>query len=109
MRYVHSGVSEVMVILSGCLLASACKPTLINQGSVSLGTNVAGANGTLSATIPAAYYDGTTSCTMSDSNLTSGNISSSLRGNGWVFNSQSGPFTTTFHYSSYAVRCVGRP
>ncbi len=67
-----------MVILSGCLLASACKPTLINQGSVSLGTNVAGANGTLSATIPAAYYDGTTSCTMSDTNLTSGNIISGV-------------------------------
>ncbi|OFZ51350.1 MAG: hypothetical protein A2428_06835 [Bdellovibrionales bacterium RIFOXYC1_FULL_54_43] len=45
-------------------------------GSMPLGDNVSGANGSLSAIIPAGYYDGTKNCTMSHTNLVASNIKS---------------------------------
>ena len=59
--------------------ASACWTNASNQYVSSLlGTAVSGANGSLTATIPAAYYDGSMSATMSDTNLTAANIKSGI-------------------------------
>jgi len=45
-------------------------------GTMTLGANVTGANASLSANIPAGYYDGSKTCTMADANLIAANIKS---------------------------------
>jgi hypothetical protein len=42
--------------------------------STTLGTAVSGTNGSLSATIPEAFYDGSVNCHLSDTNLSAANI-----------------------------------
>ena len=67
---------------------SACTDNALNAGQCSTaagryvtssaGGAVTGADGSLSATIPKGFYDGTTSATMSDTDLVAGNIASAV-------------------------------
>lgn len=69
---------------SGGSSTSACTDDALNPGSCTtsanryvtptLGSNLVGSNGSLSDTVPAGFYDGSTTCSMTDSNLIPGNI-----------------------------------
>ncbi len=64
---------------SAGLNSSACWTNASDRYMASnLGLNVMGGNGSLMATIPLGYYDGSKSCTMSDTNLTAANIKSGV-------------------------------
>jgi len=61
------------------LNSSACWTNTTNQYVTgSLGTTVSGTNGSLSTTIPVGYYNGSTSASMSDTNLAAANIKSGV-------------------------------
>ncbi len=88
---IASGVAIFGVTGSATLAYSACTDNALNAGKCStsnsgsgryvtatLGSAVSGANASLSATIPLGYYDGTKSCSMSDTNLVAANIASGV-------------------------------
>lgn len=56
------------------LNASQCATATSRYVSPTLGAAVSGSNGSLTATVPEGFYNGSTSCSMSDTNLTAGNI-----------------------------------
>lgn len=85
--------------------ATACWTNATNQYvSGTLGGNITGANSSLSATITAGYYDGTTTATMSDTNLVASNIKSGTSVFG-VTGSYVGNFQTAM--ASSALRDAG--
>ncbi len=69
-----SAVGAYSACTDNALNASQCSTAASRYVSPTLGAAVAGANGSLTKTIPQGFYSGTTSCSMSDTNLTSGNI-----------------------------------
>ncbi len=81
---IKSGVNVFGVDGSLTAAYAACTDNALNAGQCStaanryvtgtLGGAVTGASGELTKTIPAGYYDGTTSATMSDTNLVAANL-----------------------------------
>ena len=84
---------------------TACWTNATNQYvSSTLGGNINGSNASLSATITAGYYDGTTTASMSDTNLVASNIKSGTNVFG-VTGSYAGNFQTAM--ASSALRDAG--
>ncbi len=57
---------------------SACTTTTNRYVTGILGNNITPTNGLLTSSIPLGFYDGTKSCTMTDSSLSAGNIKSGV-------------------------------
>ena len=74
------GVAGTAGVYGACtddaLNAGQCSTAVNRYVSSTLGSNVSGANGSISSVVPLGFYNGTTSATMSDTNLVAGNIKS---------------------------------
>jgi hypothetical protein len=69
-----TATSAYSACTNNALNATQCSAAASSYVTTTAGTNVSGTNGSLSVMIPQGFYSGTTSCSMSDTNLTSGNI-----------------------------------